>query len=75
MLPDAVIVSPRIAIYGLVAYPLVLYYLWSGEHDRDSSVRQDSCTRQGIFVNKTFGWAKARRQAPLLPHGSYATAM
>ena len=28
MLPDAVIVSPQIAIYGLVTYPLVLYYLW-----------------------------------------------
>ena len=27
VLPDAMIVSPRIAIYGLVAYPLVLYYL------------------------------------------------
>ena len=24
-----------------------------------------------MFIN--FGWAKARRQAPPLPHGSYAT--
>ena len=24
-------------------------------------------------VQKHFGWAKARRQAPPLPHGSYAT--
>ena len=37
MLPDAVIVSPRIAIYGLVAYPLVLYYLWVYRHERDAS--------------------------------------
>ena len=27
-----------------------------------------------MYVHKNFGWAKARRQAPPLPHGSYATA-
>ena len=41
----------------------------------DSCVRQDSFTRQGIYGHKHFGWAKARRQAPPLPHGSYATAV
>ena len=27
------------------------------------------------YVHKNFGWAKARRQAPPLPHGSYATGI
>ena len=26
-----------------------------------------------MYVHKKFGWSKARRQAPPLPHGSYAT--
>ena len=43
--------------------------------DRDMCVRQDSCTRQDIYVHKNFGKAKARRQAPPLPHGSYATGI
>ena len=67
----------RIRYFKLRMVHYLEYSALAVEQDRprDSCVRQDSCTRQGIYVHKNFGWAKMRRQAPSLPHGSYATAM